>query len=180
MLPQQQRCRNVLAALGQHERRLTVPVLKRGVGLGVEQRLHDHGEASDSSGHQGGDVVGDLQVDARAALQQHPHHRLLPSRGGRHQQRRVVDLCAACVHLAALVQPRIHGLRIAVCGRVKRGRPQRRLFGRRLFLRRILLRLLLPYCSCSVRCQSGRPGLRLSRLPLWACCRSSCAVAVCL
>jgi hypothetical protein len=70
--------------------------------------------AIESSAHQGGDAVGVLQVDARAALQQQPHHRLLPSIGGRHQQRRAVLLCGARVHAAALaIQPRSHGLPIA-------------------------------------------------------------------
>eukprot|EP00964_Phaeocystis_antarctica_P092325 scaffold59376_cov84-Phaeocystis_antarctica.AAC.2 len=62
----------------------------RGVGLGVEQRLHSRGVAIVSSVHQGGDAEGVLQVDARAAPQQHPYYRLLPSPGSDHQQRCVV------------------------------------------------------------------------------------------
>eukprot|EP00964_Phaeocystis_antarctica_P071781 scaffold43852_cov73-Phaeocystis_antarctica.AAC.7 len=86
-----------------------------GVGLAVEQRLHDRGVAFDSSARQGGGAEGGfLQVDARAALQQHPHHRLLPSRGGHYQQRQIAELCAARVHAAALVQPRSHSLRVAL------------------------------------------------------------------
>jgi hypothetical protein len=84
VLPQQLRCLGALPLLGCLERRVTVSCPQQGVGLGVEQRLHDRGVATESSVHQGGDAVGVLQVDARAALQQHPHHRLLPSRGGRH------------------------------------------------------------------------------------------------
>ena len=77
--------------------------------------------------HEGGAAVGVLQVDARAALQQHPHHRLLPSQGGRLQQRRTIVLCAARVHAAALaIQPRSHGLLIAHMRRAKQGLRQTR------------------------------------------------------
>jgi len=128
VLPQQLRCRGVLEVLGQRERRAAVGGLPRGVGLGVEQRLHDRSVAVDSSTYQGGLAEGGLQVDARAALQQHLHHRLLPSQGGRHQQRRIVALCAARVHAAALVQPRDHGLGIVLLrGRAPHGFGQPRL-----------------------------------------------------
>ena len=80
-----------------------------------------------AAAHQGGEADGVLQVDARAALQQHPHHRLLPSCGGRHQQRRTVLLCAVCVHAAALVQPRSHSLRVALARRISHGYRQPRL-----------------------------------------------------
>eukprot|EP00964_Phaeocystis_antarctica_P031076 scaffold17587_cov91-Phaeocystis_antarctica.AAC.3 len=124
---QRLRCRGVLLMLGHYERRPAGAVLQRGVGLGFEQRLHDRGVAIVSSGHQGGEMeAGFLQVDARAALQQHPHHRLLPSRGGRRQQRRVAILCAARIHAAALVQPRSHGLRTALVRCKKNGSGQRR------------------------------------------------------
>eukprot|EP00964_Phaeocystis_antarctica_P043345 scaffold24880_cov48-Phaeocystis_antarctica.AAC.1 len=117
MLPQQLRRRGVLLLIGQRERRKAAGGLQRGVGLGVEQRLHACGAAIGSSVHQGGDSGGILQVDARAALQEHPHHRYLPSEGGRRQQRRGPVLCAACIHAAALVQPRSHNLRIALMRR---------------------------------------------------------------
>eukprot|EP00964_Phaeocystis_antarctica_P075348 scaffold46479_cov69-Phaeocystis_antarctica.AAC.2 len=80
VLPKQLRCRCVLLLLGKRERRAAAASgLQRGVGLGVEQRLHDRGAAIASSTHQSGAAEGVLQVDARTALQQHPHHRLLPS-----------------------------------------------------------------------------------------------------
>ena len=45
----------------------------------------------------------------------HPHHRLLPSPGGRHQQRSQASaLCAARVHAATLVQPCGHRLSMAL------------------------------------------------------------------
>ena len=59
------------------------------------------------------------QVDTRAALQQQSHRRILPSRGGRQQQRRAVALCPARVHATALIQPRSHGMRIALVRRSK-------------------------------------------------------------
>eukprot|EP00964_Phaeocystis_antarctica_P099295 scaffold65150_cov67-Phaeocystis_antarctica.AAC.7 len=105
VLPQQLRCLGVLL-IGKREGRDAAGSMHRGVGLGVEQRLHDRRTASGSSGHQGGEAVGALQVDARAPLQEHPHHRFLPSKGSRHQQRRAATPCAARVHAAALVQPR--------------------------------------------------------------------------
>eukprot|EP00964_Phaeocystis_antarctica_P049370 scaffold28640_cov75-Phaeocystis_antarctica.AAC.2 len=117
MLPQQLSCRGSLELLGPRERRPAVGALQRGVGLGVEQRLHDRGTATDGSPHQSGEAERALQVDARAALQQHLHYRLLPSCGGPHQQRRAALLCAAHVHAAALVQPRSHSLRVALARR---------------------------------------------------------------
>eukprot|EP00964_Phaeocystis_antarctica_P075349 scaffold46479_cov69-Phaeocystis_antarctica.AAC.3 len=136
MLPQQLPCRGVLLPLGPHECRAAGDVLQRGVGLGVEQRLHHCGMVFVSSAHQGGHAEGALQVDARAALQQHPHHSRVPSRGGPYQHRHVVQhhrlrpsigghfqqrcafvLCAARFHAPAPVQPRSHRLRIALARR---------------------------------------------------------------
>ena len=117
MLPQQLRYRGVLVEVSHLHRRAAVLVLQRGVGLGVEQRLHDRCVPLVSSGHQGGDAMEVMQVDARAACQQHPHHRSLPSVGGRKQQRRALMLCAALVHAAAFVQPRSHGLQVALLRR---------------------------------------------------------------
>eukprot|EP00964_Phaeocystis_antarctica_P049379 scaffold28640_cov75-Phaeocystis_antarctica.AAC.11 len=97
-------------------RRAAAGAPQRGVGLGVEQHLHGRGTAIASSTHQDRHADGVLEVDARAALQQHPHHRVLPSRGGSHQQR-PATFWAAHVHAAALVQPRSHGLRIAILRR---------------------------------------------------------------
>eukprot|EP00964_Phaeocystis_antarctica_P115523 scaffold79467_cov80-Phaeocystis_antarctica.AAC.2 len=122
VMPQQLRYRGVLQVLSPHEcRPAAFGGLQRGVSLGVEQRLHDRGVATGSRTNQGGVAVGVLHVDARAALQQHPHHRLLPSIGGRHQQRRAVMICGASVHFTAqLVQPRSHSLRVALLRRVER------------------------------------------------------------
>eukprot|EP00964_Phaeocystis_antarctica_P053607 scaffold31483_cov70-Phaeocystis_antarctica.AAC.3 len=124
VLPQQLSCRGLLELLGKQERRLAAGSLQRGVGLGVEQRLHDRGPAIASSEHQGGGIEGVLHVDARAALQQHPHNRLLPSICGRHQQRPAAVFGAARVHAAALIQPRSHSLCIALVRRGKQGRGQ--------------------------------------------------------
>ena len=55
----------------------------------------------------------------------YPHYRLLLSHGGRHQQCCAVELCAACVHAAPLVQPRSHGVRIALAHRGKQSRRDR-------------------------------------------------------
>jgi hypothetical protein len=116
VLPQQLRYRGVLEVLGRHERRAAVGGLHRGVSLGVEQRLHDRGVALESSTHQGGFAAAALlQVDARAALQQHPRSRLVPSNGGRHQERQATALCAARVHAAALVQPSSGGITLLRC-----------------------------------------------------------------
>ena len=84
--------------------------MQQGVGLGVEQRPHDRKVALVSSAYQGGVAVGALQVDTRAALQQHLHHCIMPSLSGSHQQHRALVLCAARVHAAAVVQPRSHGV----------------------------------------------------------------------
>eukprot|EP00964_Phaeocystis_antarctica_P155285 scaffold124368_cov75-Phaeocystis_antarctica.AAC.2 len=116
VLPQHLPCRGVLLLLGQRKRRLT-EALQRGIGLGVEQRLHDRGLAFGRSVHQGGAVDGVLHVDASAALQQHPHHRLLPSHGGRHQHRRAATLRAARVQATTRVQPRSYSLRLALSRR---------------------------------------------------------------
>eukprot|EP00964_Phaeocystis_antarctica_P024938 scaffold13977_cov67-Phaeocystis_antarctica.AAC.1 len=125
VLPQQLRCRGVLVVLGPHECRPSLHRLQQIVGLGVEQHLHDRG------------------VDARASLQKHPHHRLLPSPGGPYQQRPVttIVLCATRVHAAALVQPRSHGLRTALVRREKHG-------VRKPLLHRLPLGVLSQHLRC--------------------------------
>jgi len=60
VLPQQLRYRGVLVVLGHHERRAAAGGLQRGVGLGVEQCLHDRGATIVSSAHQGGATKGGL------------------------------------------------------------------------------------------------------------------------
>ena len=63
-----------LVPLGPHQGGLAVGFLQVGVGRMLQQNEHDGEVAVVRRAHERGAAQPGLQVDARASLQQHPHH----------------------------------------------------------------------------------------------------------